>query len=108
MMNYSEKEKINTVTISKEKVYDLMTGTLILEELEEGEADLVVDEFGKGMPCERLYREVYEARCRLCERFDVAEDKDVEVIIDNLLRIGKILSMKMYDYGIMYGEKIAD
>jgi len=98
MTNY-----INNVEISKEKVYDLMTGSLILEALEEGEADLVVDEFGKGMPCEQLYNEVYDAKCRLYDRLDVAEDFDVEIIIDNLLRIGKILSMKMYDYGAKYG-----
>lgn len=90
--------------IDKEKVYDLMNGSLVLETEEKEIAALVVNEFGNGMLCERLYREVYEAKCRLCERLNVAEDADVELIIDNLLDIGQILAMKMYDYGAMYGK----
>ena len=98
--------KIEKVKMSKEKIYDLMTGTLVLDEVEKEDAELVADEFGKGMPCERLYHEVYEAKCRLCDRLDVTEDEDVELIIDNLLQIGKILSMKMYEYGALYGSDI--
>ena len=101
-------KKVKCVNLSKEKVYDLMTGSLIVENLEEEEANLIQDEFAPGMPCEQLYKEVYEARCRLCQRFDVAEDADVELIIDNLLSIGKRLSMKMFEYGALYGTKIEE
>ena len=96
-MNRIEKTRIN-----KEKVYDLMTGSLVLDNLEE--SDLIEDEFATGMPCEQLYQEVYEAKCRLCSRLDVDEDSDVELIIDNLLNIGRRLSMKMFEYGSLYGN----
>ena len=46
-----------------------------------------------------LYKEVYNAKENICKKLDVSEDCDVETIIDNLLAIAKILSLKMYEYG---------
>ena len=49
-----------------------------------------------------LYKEVYDANRRICERLWVEEDRDVELIIGNLLKIGEYQSMKMYDYGVFF------
>jgi len=39
-------------------------------------------------------------------RVGVNEDEDVELIIDNLLQIGKHLSLKMFRYGIALSAKM--
>ena len=98
-MTKKEKEK-------KEKIFDLMTGSLVLETLDESERNLVADEFAKGEPCELLYNDIYAAKCRIYDRLGVREDSDVELIISNLLDIGKKLAMKMYDYGALYGTDV--
>ena len=33
------------------------------------------------------------------------EDKDVEIIISNLMSIGRYQSMKMFDYGVLFTER---
>ncbi|MCI8454703.1 MAG: hypothetical protein HFE84_08840 [Lachnospiraceae bacterium] len=89
----------------KTLVYDLMNGSLNLDEEPIEESKYVENEFAKGSRCEELYREVYEANKRLCERLgadDVGCDDDVELIIDNLLEIANHLSMKMFDYGHLF------
>lgn len=103
MTNSMGSEKISSKKMNKEKAFELITGSLVLDELQQGEVEYIKDEFATGMPCEKLYHEVYETKCRLCERLETLEDADVELIIDNLLQIGKILSMKMYEYGALYG-----
>lgn len=47
----------------------------------------------------KLYSRVYDANVRLCERLGVEEDTDVNIIIDSMNEITRILVMKMYDYG---------
>lgn len=85
--------------LDKQTIYDLMTGQLNLEEFPVLGSEQIQDEFAEGMPCDKLYREVYEAECRLCRRLGVVEDHDVELIVSNLLRIAGVLALKMYDYG---------
>lgn len=83
-----------------EDVYETMTGMLIPEYCVPG----VSDEYEPGKPCDLLYKEVYEANCRLCERLGVpADDHDVETIVSNMFDIQKILCMKMYEYGVKFG-----
>ena len=79
-------------------IYDLLTG-----ECDPGPNDPVVENmFAKGRACEELYNNVYEANLRLCERLGVQEDADVELIINSLLRISKLLGRKMFHYGAKY------
>ena len=79
-------------------VYDLLTG-----EIEQSdEMPAVENMFADGRTCEELYNHVYEANMRICQRLDVAEDKDVELIIDSLLRISRLLGRKMFQYGMKY------
>lgn len=83
----------------KEHIYNLAIGTYNLEMYSIPGSEYIQDEFAKGKPCDVLYEEVYNAKENICQRLDVAEDRDVETIIDNLLTIAKILSLKMYEYG---------
>ena len=87
-MRYEREEKKNLI-------YDLMNGSLVLDEVKDLWKDQVVDEFAKGSYCSELYEEV-----SLCNRLGVQEDSDIETVISNLLLIGKHLSMKMFDYGM--------
>ena len=105
--DFYEKEYVNPtkvkMTFPKEKknlIYDLMNGSLVLDEVKDLWKDQVVDEFAKGSYCSELYEEVYQAKVSLCNRLGVQEDSDIETVISNLLLIGKHLSMKMFDYGM--------
>lgn len=88
----------------KELIYDFMNGSLNLEENQLVEGKYIKNEFAEGLFCNKKYEEVFYANRRLCERLGVEEDCDVEIIINNLLDIGKYLSMKMYDYGMFFSS----
>lgn len=83
----------------KEKIYHLMIGAFDLEHYPIQES-----QYEEGKFCDKAYAEVYNANRRICERLGVDEDKDVELIISNLIDIGKHLSMKMYDYGVFFSS----
>ena len=82
----------------------MMTGFYDLKQVQFPESKIVEDEFAEGKPCAELYRRVYEANRRLCQRLGVDEDKDVETIINCMNDISCILAMKMYDYGRAVSE----
>lgn len=88
----------------KQRVFDLMNGSLDLERYPVPESGIVKNEFEEGEACDLLYREVYDANRRICERLGVEEDSDVEIIIRNLLEIGEHQAMRMYDYGRAFSE----
>lgn len=54
-MRYESEEKKNLI-------YDLMNGSLVLDEVKDLWKDQVVDEFAKGSYCSELYEEVYQAK----------------------------------------------
>lgn len=83
----------------KQRIFDLMNGSLDLEKLSVPESEIVKNEFEEGGVCARLYQEIYDAKGHICKKLGVEEDSDVELIIRNLLEIGEYQSMKMYDYG---------
>ena len=70
------------------------------------ESSVVKDEFAEGEYCEKLYSQMLEAYERVCRRLGKpdTEDKDVEIIISNLMSIGRYQSMKMFDYGVFFKE----
>lgn len=82
----------------KQRVFDLMNGYLDTDRYRVFEESLVMDEFQNGQPCQISYERVYEAKKRLCERLQVKEDRDVEIIIDEMFNISEVLALKMYDY----------
>lgn len=69
-----------------EQIYDLMNGSLNLEEYPELNIPYVKNEFEEGSPCELLYAEVYATKERLQRRLGKSgqEDRDIEMIITNM------------------------
>ena len=59
--------------------------------------------FEEGSACDCAYSQMLDAYARLRERLGVEnEDADVEQIIDALRKIEKIVSMKMFEYGMQF------
>ena len=85
--------------MQKELIYDKMNGFLTdgLPSLAEG--TVVEDEFAEGKECCLLYEGVYQAGRNLCERLGEDEDSDVEIILNGMERITRLVSLKMYEYG---------
>lgn len=65
----------------------------------------VEDAFVPGKPCNQLYWEAQDAYNRICEKYDVLYDADVEHIMDSMTMIAKILAYTMYEYGAKYGRQ---
>lgn len=88
----------------KNLIYDLANGSLDLEHFPVEESKYVENEYEEGKLCSKLYSEVLEAYERICMRLGKPnqEDRDVEIIINNLLEIARCLSIKMYDYGCFF------
>ena len=86
----------------REWVYDSAMGNLAKGYELKGVDNL----FSTGKECYCLYSEMLEAYERLCDRLnEIDEDEDVEIIINNMLQICKIVGLQMYDYGVEFGIK---
>ena len=68
-MRYESEEKKNLI-------FELMNGSLVVDEVNDPAKDQVQDEFSKGSYCSELYEEVYRAKVSLCDRLGVQEDND--------------------------------
>ena len=85
-----------------EKIYEAVLGAYV------DEADYVIqnvriqNEFAEGKTCGEVYKRVYEANRRLCERLGVDEDPDVEMIIDGMLDITRVVAQRMFQYVAVY------
>ena len=82
----------------KTLIFDLANGSLDLEHFPVEESKYVENEYEEGKPCYELYAGMHDAYERICHRLD----RDVEIVINNLLDIGRHLSLKMYDYGYFF------
>ena len=59
--------------------------------------------FAEGSECDCSYTQMLDAYGRLRERLGVDdEDADVEQIINALRKIEKIISMRMFEYGMNF------
>ena len=77
-------------------VYDTLQGSLIPESCIPG----VNNMFLEGSPCDAAYSKMHEAYSRLLNRLNEnGEDPDVEIIIDSLLSMARILGIEMYRCG---------
>lgn len=76
-----------------EKIYLSMLGELT--EPEPG----VQNAFAPGQPCAKLYRQIYEAKCRLCDRLGEEENEDLESILDCFFEINRQMCLRMYRLG---------
>ena len=82
-----------------EDIYATLTGLM----REEFRVPGVENLFAVGGECMNLYKEMYAAYQRLCDRLGVLdEDEDVEIIISSLMDIEKKVSMKMFEYGMKF------
>lgn len=85
--------------MQKEKIFDKMNGFLAEGPFSLPNQVSIEDEFAEGKECCLLYEGVYQAEKNLCERLGEDEDEDVEIILNGMERITRILAMKMYEYG---------
>ena len=75
-----------------ELVYESLIGEL-MEPIEN-----VPNAFEPGSYCDEQYQEMLKAYARVRDRLGVAdEDEDIEVIIESLLAIQRILCVEMFD-----------
>lgn len=88
----------------KKEIYYVMNDFTNLEECTNLQGKIIENEFEEGKVCYQLYEEVYEANRRLCERLGVEEDRDIELIISNLMKIREHQCMKMYEYGVSFSK----
>lgn len=89
----------------KRIIYELMVGDWNLIDFPVAESEIVENEYAEGKLCEQLYQEVSDAAQRLYDRLGRDEDRDVVTIIMNLLKIGEIQGLKMYDYGAYFASE---
>lgn len=91
----------------KTMIYDLMNGHYDLDKFDCAESSVVENEFAEGRYCEKLYSEMLAVYERICQRLheQSGEDRDVEIIINNLLDMGRYQSLKMFNYGAFFTEK---
>lgn len=84
-----------------ERVYDTLCGNLV----ESAQIPGVENLFSDNAPCQISYERMLDAYARIRERLNCGdEDQDVEVIINELLRIGKLTGLKMFEYGARFGR----
>ena len=83
-------------------VYDTLQGCSTPEACIAGVKNL----FSNGSACDTAYSEMYAAYMRLLGRLNKEdEDHDVEIIIDSLLRISKLLGREMYLCGAKFASQ---
>ena len=82
-----------------ERVYDTLLELLIPEY----RVPWVEVIFAPGKPCYEAYFDMQEAYERLCARLGVRdEDADVEIMIQSLLKYGRVSAIEMFKYGRIY------
>ena len=87
--------------MTKEQIYERMTVQFVTPDPE------IPCEFDDGKPCDLLYEKVCKARMRISERTGIDfEDRDLLAMVEGLEEIGKVLAMKMFDYGIKSGVQM--
>lgn len=89
---------------TREWIYDAVNGQLAEGEDYTHAGIVITNEFKKGSECDRLYEEVCQLRKKLCARYRTSQMEELEVIIDDMSEIARIVGLKMYDYGVMFGE----
>ena len=55
--------------------------------------------FADGTVCDELYGQIYDSKLRIYERLGVDEDPDMELILDSLDRITRLVAQEMFHHG---------
>ena len=85
-----------------EAVYMTLNGFYVGKDAVSG----VENAFSRGSYCEQRYASLSGARDRLCKRLGVLEeDEDIEIILDESMRITEELCRRMYEYGVMFHDR---
>jgi hypothetical protein len=90
----------------KQRIFDLMNGSLNIEEFPVEESRYVQNEFSDGRAVSQLYSRAYNLKLKLYDRLGSEDDADVEHLMDTLLELGEVISMKMFDYGWFFSRQI--
>ena len=85
-------------------VYDSLLGDLIPEYAPPWVASI----FEPGNLCFESYATMHSAYERLTARLGAEENADIEIIINSLLIFSEELSLKMFEYGMLFQEKYRD
>ena len=85
-----------------EAIYDTLTGEMCDAYRVPGVENL----FSESGECMACYGRFLEAYGRLCSRLGVEdEDADVEIIVNAFMDMERIISFRMFHYGMIYGAK---
>lgn len=85
--------------MTKEQIYERMTVQFTTPD------PFIPCEFDDGKPCAKLYDKVCAARERIAERTGLDfEDHDLLTIVENMEEMSRILALKMYEYGTLFGS----
>lgn len=80
--------------------------TAIGQLIPEARVPWVKDITGKGTVYSQCYKEFWEAREHLCERFDLEwEDADLELIMDGIMHVEEAVGRAMFENGIEYAKR---
>lgn len=81
-------------------VYDMVIGSIAEDKVSEEYAK-IKNKFAEGSECDKLYEDVYEAKQRISQKLHKVgeEDADVELIINHMFDICRIVGIKMFEYG---------
>lgn len=87
------------------RVFDSLTGNL----QESYRIPGVENAYANGAFCMEQYCRIREAYDSLCKRLGQEdEDPDVETIIHSYMQIEEYIGLRMFEYGVRFGEKITD
>lgn len=100
----TEKEMCIDEKYLKQRIYQLMSGTWNIEDYPVEESKYIKNEFEEDEYCSEAYKKIFNANRNLCKTLGKEEDIDIEIIISQAFNIAEYLSMKMFDYGVIYSK----
>ncbi len=85
--------------MDKKLIYDMLNGFIDCDRvsLPIGFSAELISEFEKS--CEHLLTQIYESKMHLYDKLGNEDDEDVELIVNRIEELCRIISYKMYDLG---------
>ena len=90
----------------KTYIYELMTGTLNLEECNDELSKVVANEMAEGSECAKIAEEMYDLRMKIEDKLTEEESKELktEMLGEYFYDYAQKLAYKMFEYGYLAGE----
>ena len=81
------------MAVKENDIYNILIGAVDDPNIE--------NQFHENSECSRLYKAIYDAKINLNKRLnnEGREDSEIELIINNMFDICRIIGNKMYSYG---------